>query len=85
MQMLLEESAYIDAESPNGTTPLMMAARYGNGQAVQLLIDEGADIQHKNQLGLTALDFATQAARPDAIKIVKEALEKDLAKKAPSK
>jgi len=85
MQMLLEESAYIDAESPNGTTPLMMAARYGNGQAVQLLIDEGADIQHKNQLGLTALDFATQAARPDAIKIIKEALEKDLAKKAPSK
>jgi len=85
IQMLLEESAYIDAESPNGTTPLMMAARYGNGQAVQLLIDEGADIHHKNQLGLTALDFATQGARPDAIKILREALEMDLVKKGPSK
>lgn len=85
IQMLLEESAYIDAESPNGTTPLMMAARYGNGQAVQLLIDEGADIHHRNQLGLSALDFATQAARPDAIKIIKDALDKDVPKNGSSK
>ena len=27
MQLLLDHHAYIDAESPNGTTPLMMAAR----------------------------------------------------------
>lgn len=80
IQMLLDESAYIDAESPNGTTPLMMAARYGNSQSVQLLIDEGADIHLKNQLGLSALDFATQGARPDAIKILKDALEISKAK-----
>jgi ankyrin repeat protein len=29
VQLLLDHYAYIDAESPNGSTPLMMAARYG--------------------------------------------------------
>ena len=70
IQLLLDESAYIDAESPNGTTPLMMAARYGNEKAVQLLITEGADWKLKNQLGLTALDFAVQGRRPEAIKLL---------------
>jgi len=75
IQLLLDESAYIDAESPNGTTPLMMAARYGNAKAVQLLIDEGADILLKNQLGLSAVDFAVQGNRPDSLKLVQEAIQ----------
>ena len=75
IQLLLDESAYIDAESPNGTTPLMMAARYGNEKAVQLLITEGADLQLKNQLGLTALDFAVQGRRPEAIKLLQSVLK----------
>lgn len=74
IQFLLEESAYIDAESPNGTTPLMMAARYGSAKATQLLIDEGADLQVKNQLGLTALDFAKQGNHPDAFEIISKAM-----------
>jgi ankyrin repeat protein len=76
IHMLLEESAYIDAESPNGTTPLMMAARYGSAKATQLLIEEGADLQTKNQLGFTALDFAKQGNRPDAQEIISNALDK---------
>jgi ankyrin repeat protein len=75
IQLLLEESAYIDAESPNGTTPLMMAARYGNAKVTQLLIDEGADVSVKNQLGLTAMDFAIQGARPDSVRVMQLALE----------
>ena len=67
IQLLLDQSAYIDAESPNGTTPLMMAARYGNAACVKLLLDEGADVLLKTQLGLTALDFAHAGNRPDAI------------------
>ena len=67
------ESAYIDAESPNGTTPLMMAARYGSEKAVQLLINEGADLTLKNQLGLTALDFAIEGRRPESIKLLQSA------------
>jgi len=75
VQLLLDESAYIDAESPNGSTPLMMAARYGNAKTVQLLLNEGADFEVKNQLGLTALDFAIQGNRPDAIKLLESVMK----------
>lgn len=69
--LLLEHHAYIDAASPNGTTPLMMAAQYGAAESVQRLLDEGADPSLKNQLGLTAVDFALRAQRKDlAEKIV---------------
>jgi hypothetical protein len=63
IQLLLDNYAYIDAESPNGSTPLMMAASYGSAAAVKLLLDEGADPLLKNSLGLTAIDFARGAER----------------------
>ncbi|MDB5871528.1 MAG: putative ankyrin repeat harboring protein [Ramlibacter sp.] len=66
IELLLENHAYIDAESPNGTTALMMAAHYGSPAAVKLLLEAGADPTLKNQLGLTAIDFAQRANRPDA-------------------
>ena len=72
MSLLLENHAYIDAESPNGTTPLMMASEYGTPEAVKLLLNAGADAIIKNSLGLTALDFATRADRPDAIRLLKD-------------
>ncbi len=70
IRLLLEQHAYIDAESPNGTTPLMMAAHYGTADAVRLLLREGADPLIKNQLGLTAQDFAFQAGRKDAAELI---------------
>lgn len=63
--LLLENSAYIDAASPNGSTPLMLAAQYGTRESAKLLLDEGADPTLKNQLGLTAVDFALRAQRKD--------------------
>ncbi|MGK6306794.1 ankyrin repeat domain-containing protein [Variovorax sp. DT-64] len=73
MKQLLESYAFIDAQSPNGSTPLMMAAMYGSSAAVQLLLDEGADTAMKNQLGMTALDFAQRANRPDAVRLLSTA------------
>lgn len=70
MDLLLENHAYIDAESPNGTTPLMMAALYGTTPAVKLLLDAGADPTLRNQLGMTAVDFATKASRRDAAEMI---------------
>ena len=58
MRLLIENDAYIDAESPNGTTPLMMAAYYASPNAVKLLLEEGADPLLRNQGGQTALDMA---------------------------
>jgi ankyrin repeat protein len=74
MRVLLEKHAFIDAESPNGTTPLMMAAMYGTTEAVKLLLDEGADPLMKNQLGMTAADFAQRGNRPDAFDLVTNAI-----------
>jgi ankyrin repeat protein len=73
MELLLENHAYIDAESPNGTTPLMMAAHYGTPAAVKLLLDAGADPRLRNQLGLSALDFANRGQRPDSVELITQA------------
>jgi ankyrin repeat protein len=70
MELLLEQHAYIDAESPNGTTPLMMAAHYGSPAAVKLLLEAGADPTLKNQLGMTAIDFAYRANRQEAADLI---------------
>lgn len=70
ISLLLENSAYIDAESPNGTTPLMMAAMYGTPAAVKLLLQEGADPSLKNQQGLSALQFAQRGNRADSVEAI---------------
>lgn len=74
--LLLEHHAYIDATSPNGTTPLMMAAHYGSTASVQLLLDEGADPTLKNQLGLTAIDFALRVSRAESAAKIAEAIRR---------
>jgi ankyrin repeat protein len=74
--LLLEHHAFIDATSPNGTTPLMMACHYGSGDAVQLLLNEGADPTMRNQLGLTAADFALRAGRTEAAEKIAAAIRK---------
>ena len=68
MRLLIEHHAYLDAESPNGTTPLMMAAHYGSPMATKLLLEEGADPRLKNKLGLSAWDFAHKPpVKPDSV------------------
>ncbi len=70
VRLLLEHHAYIDAESPNGTTPLMMAAHYGSTGVVKLLLEEGADPLLRNQKGLSAIDFARGANRAESAEII---------------
>ena len=63
VQLLLDAHAYIDAESPNRSTPLMMAAGYGTEASVDALLMAKADPSAKNDLGLTAADLAQRAGR----------------------
>lgn len=70
MNLLLEQHAYIDAASPNGSTPLMMAARYGTAAAVRLLLEAGADPMLKNDQGLSAIDFAQGVSRQEVAEII---------------
>ena len=73
VKLLLDSSAYIDAESPNQTTPLMMAARSKKREVCKLLIEEGADPSLINQRDLTAADFALRAGDTE----LAESLKKD--------
>ena len=70
ISLLLDNHAYIDASSPNNTTPLMMAAFYGTPSAVKLLLEAGADPLIKNDQGLSAIDFAHKNNRADSAEIV---------------
>jgi uncharacterized protein len=67
VRLLLDNHAYIDAESPNRSTPLMMAAHYGHLSVLKVLLEAGADPLLKNEQGLTAIDFARRAGRADAV------------------
>jgi ankyrin repeat protein len=80
IELLLDNHAYIDAESPNGTTPLMMAAQYGTPAAVKLLLDSGADPKLRNQLGLTAIDFANRGNRKDSAELIAASIRAALPK-----
>lgn len=59
VRYLLEHHAYIDAESPNRTTPLMMAARQGHPTVATLLVEEGADPTLRNDADFTAARYAS--------------------------
>jgi len=72
---LLRDYAYIDAPSPNGSTPLMMAAKYASSALVKQLLEEGADPALRNQLGLSAVDFANQAHRADVAKMIQRVID----------
>ncbi|MDC8773160.1 ankyrin repeat domain-containing protein [Roseateles albus] len=62
---LLSQGADINARSPNGSTPLMMAARYGAIDLPAALLKAGADVHIRNDQGLTAADFAGTAGRDE--------------------
>ncbi|SDG81751.1 MULTISPECIES: ankyrin repeat domain-containing protein [unclassified Duganella] len=76
--LLLEKHAYIDAETPTGMTPLMIAAREGQEDVVGLLLVEGADATLKDSgFHLTAAEFALKADKPWIAKSINAFLAKN--------
>ncbi len=63
VKLLLDRGAAIDARSPTGMTPLMMAARYGAQDSAVLLWQRGADAQLRNEGGLTPAELARMSGR----------------------
>jgi uncharacterized protein len=72
VKLMLENHAFIDASSPNDTTPLMMAARGKHLTVVRMLLDEGADPTPLNQAGLSAADYLQRVGEPELAKMVRE-------------
>ncbi|BDU55515.1 MULTISPECIES: ankyrin repeat domain-containing protein [unclassified Limnohabitans] len=71
MRLLLDNDAYIDSESANGTTPLMMAAYSAPPLAVKLLLEEGADPTLVNNGNASALDLAVRVDQPQSVFYIK--------------
>lgn len=63
VERLLDRGAAVDAEAPNGTTPLMLAAQHAPEATVSLLLQHGADTRRRTQRGLQAIDFAELGGR----------------------
>lgn len=63
VKLLLARGAQVDALSPNGSTPLMMAARYGTEDAVFALLAQKADATLRNDKQMNAADFARSVGR----------------------
>lgn len=57
VKLLIEAGADINARSPNGTTPMMMAVRRGNLTPYQTLLLAGADPRMKNDNDLAVVDY----------------------------
>ena len=71
--LLLDRGADVNAASPNGSTPLMMAAQYGAEASVKLLLERGADAKRRNQRDLRAADFARLAGRDSLTRMLEQA------------
>ncbi|RQO38537.1 hypothetical protein DBR37_01170 [Herminiimonas sp. KBW02] len=67
VRVLVKQGAELDARSPNNTTPMMMAARGGFIYSVKVLSDAGADASIKNDVGMSAIDFARENGSTDIV------------------
>ena len=68
VKFLVERGANINAPSPNRSTPLMMASRYGAWDSAEWLLERGADVRLLNDRSLGAVDFARAAGRDGLVK-----------------
>lgn len=59
---LRENPKSLNAKGASGWTPLMYAALYGDGNAVRLLLEKGANVNAQNDNGGTALMYAIEDA-----------------------
>lgn len=70
MKMLLANGAFPNAPAAEGSSPIYMAVGSKNKEAVQLLLNAGADARAVNQKGISAFDLAHQMKLSNIIQIL---------------
>jgi ankyrin repeat protein len=77
VNLLLKAGAEVNAVDDRGFTPLMMAAnsRIKNPEVVRVLLDRGADMKAKDELGRTAADWARIGAHAEIVGMLPGALK----------
>ncbi len=64
----------VNARNISGWTPLMVASMYNsNKEVVQMLIDNGADVNARDEVGNTALEEASRNSTPEVIQVLIDA------------
>lgn len=74
VKMLLDYGANIDFQDDCGDTAFILAAYFGNGFIVQLLINAKANIGLKDNSEKDALYYAKNYGKPNIVKMIKKAL-----------
>ena len=80
---LIERGAEVNAPSPNGSTPLLLAAREGREDLTKVLLESGADRRAQNDWGDTALTMAMRYDHYQLGKMISSPEEFAIAVKAP--
>ena len=55
-----------------GDTPLLWAAGFGHKEVAELLIGKGADVNAKDRIGWSVLDYATRLGQPEIIDLLRK-------------
>ena len=72
MNLLLQAGATVDAVNNDGNTALHEAARNGEIQVVEALLNAGADKALKGYEGKTALEKAEKMNHPAIVKLLRD-------------
>jgi len=63
------------SENPLEYIPLLLAIRSNDIKTAKLLIENGADVNAKNNDGKTALTIAAEEGNKEVIKVIEEAMK----------
>jgi ankyrin repeat protein len=76
VKLLIEAGTDLEIKNNNDYTALMQAAHtsFSKIESLRLLISAGAEVNHKNAWGKTALDLAIQHKQYESAKLLREAL-----------
>ena len=64
LKLLIKAKGDVNQCEKGGYSPLMVASVKGLVEAVELLLSNGADVHHRANVGLTALDAAIHKMHP---------------------
>jgi palmitoyltransferase len=76
-QLLITFNARLNAQDPKGNTPLHYCVAFNNAAVMQVLLDKGASLDILNKKGQTALEFAKERKKNQAVNLMKSYSDHD--------
>lgn len=72
LDILIKSGAEINHLQSDGVSALMLAAGAGHSDIVKILLERGADTEIKDQLGMTAREYAALLKKPEIITLLEQ-------------